>query len=71
MVCGQRQVGKSTMLYHLRKADRTYIILDNRYARRIAVTNPMLFFESYGTRLLIDKIPISESRIGPLPVKSC
>lgn len=56
MVCGQRQVGKSTMLYHLREADRTYITLDDRYARRIAETDPMLFFETYGTRLLIDEI---------------
>ena len=47
MVCGQRQVGKSTMLYHLREADRTYITLDDRYARRIAETDPMLFFETY------------------------
>ena len=56
MVCGQRQVGKSTMLYHLKEDDRAFVSLDDRNARRIAETDPMLFFETYGTRLLIDEI---------------
>lgn len=25
MVCGQRQVGKSTMLYHIKENDRAYV----------------------------------------------
>lgn len=25
MVCGQRQVGKSTMLHHIKKDDRNYV----------------------------------------------
>lgn len=56
MVCGQRQVGKSTMLYHLKESGRKYVTLDDLNARRIAETDPMLFFENYGTPLLIDEI---------------
>ena len=56
MVCGQRQVGKSTMLYHLKEENRRYVSLDDRQARRIAETDPKLFFETYGTPLLIDEI---------------
>lgn len=36
MVCGQRQVGKSTMLNHIKEEDRKYITLDDINARRLA-----------------------------------
>lgn len=55
MVCGQRQVGKSTMLNHLRGAERRYVTLDDGNARRLALTDPALFFETYGYPLLIDE----------------
>lgn len=55
MVCGQRQVGKSTMLYHIKEADRRYVTLDDRNACRIAENDPSLFFEIYGYPLLIDE----------------
>ncbi|MCD8300275.1 MAG: AAA family ATPase, partial [Clostridiales bacterium] len=55
MVCGQRQVGKSTMLNHIREKDRRYVTLDDGNARRLAVTDPALFFETYGYPLLIDE----------------
>jgi uncharacterized protein len=55
MVCGQRQVGKSTMLHHIMEADRTYVTLDDINARHLAETDPGLFFETYGTRILIDE----------------
>ncbi len=56
MVCGQRQVGKSTMLNHIKEADRSYITLDDWNARRLAETDAALFFETYGCKLLIDEI---------------
>ena len=56
MVCGQRQVGKSTMLYHIKDPKRNYVTLDDRNARRIAETDPLLFFETYTPPLLIDEI---------------
>ena len=55
MVCGQRQVGKSTMLKHIKEADRKYVSLDDRNARRLAETDPYLFFETYGSPILIDE----------------
>lgn len=55
MVCGQRQVGKSTMLNHIKEPDRKYVTLDDAHARRLAETDVELFFETYGTKLLIDE----------------
>lgn len=56
MVCGQRQVGKSTMLNHIKEPDRRYVTLDDGNARRLAIQDPALFFETYGSPLLIDEI---------------
>lgn len=55
MVCGQRQVGKSTMLYHIKEQGRKYVTLDDANARRLAENDPALFFETYGSPLLIDE----------------
>ena len=55
MVCGQRQVGKSTMLNHIRTDNRAYVTLDDLNARRLAHDDPALFFETYGYPLMIDE----------------
>lgn len=55
MVCGQRQVGKSTMLYHIKGEERRYVTLDDINARRLAEEDPALFFETYRAPLLIDE----------------
>lgn len=55
MVCGARQVGKSTLLNHLREDDRNYVSLDDMNARRLAENDPTLFFETYGLPILIDE----------------
>lgn len=54
-LCGQRQVGKSTMLNAIKEKDRRYVTLDDRTARHLAETDPELFFETYGTKLIIDE----------------
>lgn len=46
MVCGQRQVGKSTMLNHIKGENRRYVTLDDMNARRLAENDPALFFET-------------------------
>lgn len=56
MVCGQRQVGKSTMLHHLKEDNRRYVTLDDINARRLAENDPGLFFETYGFPILIDEV---------------
>ncbi len=55
MVCGQRQVGKSTMLNHIKEENRRYVSFDDRFARKLAETDPSLFFETYGYPILIDE----------------
>lgn len=55
LVCGQRQVGKSTMLNHIKEPVRRYVSFDDRAARRLAETDPVLFFETYGYPILIDE----------------
>lgn len=55
MVCGQRQVGKSTMLNHIKDSNRKYVSLDDRNARRLAHNDPDLFFETYGYPIIIDE----------------
>lgn len=55
LVCGQPQVGKSTMLNHIKEPTRRYVSFDDRAARRLAETDPVLFFETYGYPILIDE----------------
>ena len=54
-LCGQRQVGKSTMLNAIKEKDRRYVTLDDRTALRLAQSDPELFFDTYGTKLIIDE----------------
>ena len=57
LVTGARQVGKTTMLRHLAEGtDRTYVTLDNAAARRLAKSDPVLFFQTYKPPVLIDEI---------------
>lgn len=57
LVTGARQVGKTTMLKHLAEGtNRTYVSLDNRMARELAQTDPVLFFQTYQPPMLIDEI---------------
>jgi len=55
MICGQRQVGKSTMLYHIKDQNRKYVTLDDMNAKTLAEKDPKMFFEKYGYPLLIDE----------------
>ncbi len=55
MVCGQRQTGKSTMLRHIADAERKYVTFDDAKVRMLAKNDPELFFETYGTKLIIDE----------------
>jgi predicted AAA+ superfamily ATPase len=56
LLTGPRQVGKSTLLLHLKEKERTYISLDDPALRNLARFNPELFFERYRAPLLIDEI---------------
>ena len=52
---GPNGAGKSTMLNHIKEPERRYVTLDDGNARRLAATDPALFFETYGYPLLIDE----------------
>lgn len=62
---GARQVGKSTMLQHI-FPDFRYISLDNLEDRDLANTNPKLFLENYGTKIIIDEIQKSTNLIDQI-----
>jgi len=57
MVTGARQVGKTTMLRQLaRDQKRSYVTLDNMMARNLAKTDPVLFFQTYKSPVIIDEV---------------
>lgn len=57
LVIGARQVGKSTMLKHLAmEQNRTYVTMDDDFARELANDDPILFFQTYKPPILIDEI---------------
>jgi predicted AAA+ superfamily ATPase len=56
LLTGPRQVGKTTLLKKLMKADRTFVTLDDLGARALAKSDPALFLERYKAPVLIDEI---------------
>ena len=57
LVTGARQVGKTTMLKHLAEGQRrTYVTLDNKMARELAQSDPVLFFQTYKPPITIDEV---------------
>lgn len=57
LVCGPRQVGKTTMLKYLSEnQNRTYVTLDDLDARNLAINDPKLFFQKYKTPIIIDEV---------------
>ncbi|MFQ5456629.1 MAG: ATP-binding protein [Nitrospirota bacterium] len=55
MLCGARQVGKTTLLRHI-GAERKYITLDDPMVMSLAKEDPALFFQRYHPPMLIDEI---------------
>jgi len=47
LVCGARQVGKTTLLRHLAGPDRTYVSLDDPLVLSLAKTDPALFLQRF------------------------
>ena len=59
LLTGPRQTGKTTMLKRLMKAEnrkRTYVSLDDYDAQTLALSDPVLFFQTYKPPLLIDEV---------------
>ncbi|MFW5693089.1 MAG: ATP-binding protein [Thermoguttaceae bacterium] len=56
LLTGPRQVGKTTLLEHLREDGRRYVTLDDPTLRTLAVDDPALFLQRFEPPVLIDEI---------------
>jgi uncharacterized protein len=56
LVTGARQVGKTTLLKHLAKENRSYVTLDNPMIRTLAKEDPGLFLQRFRPPVMIDEI---------------
>ena len=56
LVCGARQVGKTTLLRNAAEKGRTFVSLDDPDMRALARRDPALFLQSYPPPLIIDEI---------------
>lgn len=56
LLTGPRQVGKTTLLMHLKEESRTYVTLDDTEALMLAKNEPSRFFDAYPMPILIDEI---------------
>ena len=57
LVCGPRQVGKTTMLKHISgDNNRSYVTLDDLDDRALALKDPKMFFQKYKSPIIIDEI---------------
>lgn len=57
LVCGPRQVGKTTMLKHISgDNNRPYVTLDDLDDRALALKDPKMFFQKYKPPIIIDEI---------------
>jgi uncharacterized protein len=56
LVCGPRQIGKTTLLKHLSENNRKYVSLDDPFIRALAQNDPQLFLKQHKAPLLIDEI---------------
>lgn len=56
LVCGPRQVGKTTILEKISHSNINYVSLDDPLERKNAKEDPALFLENHKTPLIIDEI---------------
>ena len=56
LLTGARQVGKTTLLMHLRQGERTYVTLDDPLVLSLAKADPALFMQRFPPPVLIDEI---------------
>ncbi|MGN0416028.1 MAG: ATP-binding protein [Agathobacter sp.] len=71
MVCGARQVGKTTLLEELRKhrPEVSYVTLDYPRIRSLAREDPELFLQQYQAPLVIDEIQYAPELLTYIKVR--
>lgn len=56
LVCGPRQVGKTTMLKNIMSPERKIVSLDDLEERKLAQTDPAMFLSIHPAPILIDEV---------------
>lgn len=69
LLCGPRQVGKTTILEKLSKHKLNYVSLDDPLERKNAKEDPALFLENHKTPLIIDEIQYATELLPYIKMK--
>ena len=71
LVCGARQVGKTTLLKQIAAADKNinYVTLDYPKLRQLAKGDPELFLQQYSAPLIIDEIQYAPELLSYIKIK--
>lgn len=72
MVCGARQVGKTTLLNQIKeeRGEIQYVTLDYPRIRTLAREDPELFLQQYQTPLIIDEIQYATELLPYIKIRS-
>lgn len=72
MVCGARQVGKTTLLNQIKKEreDIQYVTLDYPRIRTLAKEDPELFLQQYQAPLIIDEIQYATELLPYIKIRA-
>lgn len=69
LICGPRQVGKTTVLEKLSNDKINYVSLDDPLERKSAIEDPALFLENHKTPLIIDEIQYATELLPYIKMK--
>ncbi len=68
LITGARQSGKSTLLQHCLEG-YNYVTLDDLLIRNLAVSDPVLFLQTYEAPLIIDEIQYAPALLSYIKIK--
>ena len=69
LICGPRQVGKTTILEKLSNRQINYVSLDDPLERKSAIEDPALFLETHKAPLIIDEIQYATDLLPYIKMK--
>ena len=69
LLCGPRQVGKTTILEKISEKQLNYVSLDDPLERKNAKEDPSLFLENHKTPLIIDEIQYATELLPYIKIK--
>jgi predicted AAA+ superfamily ATPase len=68
LVTGPRQVGKTTLLQHIKEDERSYVTLDDLDERMMAKNDPALFLQRHKPPVIIDEIQYAPELFSAIKV---